>query len=348
VESGAMKTINQRRMDKRKRLFKLFIYLMERPGEHRITTLTKTFGVSHDTILRDLKEIADEVNQEREYIQLGHGKVVSRIQQITAPLTAEMRVYLLIALKQMEKHFDDSEGERSYRKLWNFIQKSLSQEEFKDLLTISDFIFISNYARSLKRESFYQAVHIILRAIQRNSFVIAEKGGRKRYLDPYGIFLAKGTFYFLAKEYSVTDREMSSLKHYRFDRLSKWAIEKNIITEKVDTSEKVKQAKTYISKMWEAEGRTNGSFYMIEVAVYDKKVFSRIKERQWAEKQKFIETGNGEEVGRVYFYNVSAKQEVIKWVLGWGANVELITPEEWRNEICEHLFTSMSRYAFKK
>ncbi|MBA4537829.1 WYL domain-containing protein [Bacillus aquiflavi] len=336
-----------RTINRRDRLFELLTTLLESTSEVSLVKLAKTHQVSIDTIRRDLMMLDNLICKERQYFEIHWGKVYVYFQENIAPIKEDLQMYLILALKQMEYFANDKSGDAVYKKLIRFTEKSmneLDQERFHNYMA---HIHISNYAYPINRNSFYEQVTLVLKAISKGNFISVNKGVYTRYLDPFGIYFAKGAFYLLAEEYELISNgnrripaKKKELRHFRFDRLSKWKEQE--YESPINSSKKSALSKKYLHAMWEAEGPQKEPF-TLELAVFDKKVWNRIKERQWTEKQTFIDN-EGAEVGRLFFDSITSEQEITKWILGWGSAVQVIKPIWLKEAIQKEIKNMLKRY----
>lgn len=344
-----MSKIVNRTLKRRERLLEILLDLLESPREISLEKLAKNHRVSKDTIRRDLKELEKYICKERKYFEINWGKVNVYFQENIAPIHEDLQMYLVIALKQMEVFSKDEEGVAAYRKLLRFVEKSMNESDQESFRHYSSHIYISNYAYPLNRHFFYQQVTLVLQAIRNGQMISVMKDRKRRYLDPFCIYFAKGTFYLMAEEYGfVTEGKRrillkeKELRHFRFDRLSKW--KKEHYESPLEVAKKKKRAQKYISMMWEAEGFQKEPF-TLELIVYDKKVWSRLQEREWTKHQQFLEVvDNTEGIGRLYFDGITSEQEIKKWILGWGSAVQVVNPSWLRKEIKIELKKMLKRY----
>ncbi|HEU4324081.1 MAG TPA: WYL domain-containing protein [Roseiflexaceae bacterium] len=70
-------------------------------------------------------------------------------------------------------------------------------------------------------------------------------------------------------------------------------------------------------------------------------VAERVRESVWHHSQRLNDTADG---GCELLMRVGGIREIRAWVLGWGADVEVLTPPELRDEVAEHARRMAARY----
>lgn len=345
----------ERCMERRDRILHLIKLLIEGPNTVPFASLAHKLDVSIDTVRRDLKLLESVLCSNHKYFELDYGNVRTYFQKSIAPLSEDLQLFLLIALKQMEYFLTDEEGLRIDSKIKSFIRNSVDEEDEIKWGDMEEFIIFSQFSNPIKRATFYNDVTLILRAINQNKLISALKEERRRYLDPFAIYYAKNTFYLVAQEYELIRDgskripiQKSELRHYRLDRLNNFSIE--MFQSNRSLKSKRDRALRYTNLMWEAEGPQIGAkdsiqieSFTLHLEVYDPKIWKRLKERRWGTRQTFLETNN-DYCGVLYIDNVTSHQEVKKWILSWGSDVKVREPEWLREEIINEAKKMLSRY----
>lgn len=70
-------------------------------------------------------------------------------------------------------------------------------------------------------------------------------------------------------------------------------------------------------------------------------VAPRIRENRWHHSQRLADNADG---GCDLHLTVGGIREILSWVLSWGADVEVLAPEELRNEVINHARQMLARY----
>jgi predicted DNA-binding transcriptional regulator YafY len=80
----------------------------------------------------------------------------------------------------------------------------------------------------------------------------------------------------------------------------------------------------------------------VEVTIrFDKKVAGYIKEKIWHHSQEIEPQKNG---SIIFTAEVAGREEVKHWVMSWGNNAEVISPEFLRREIATELQDCLEKY----
>ena len=67
----------------------------------------------------------------------------------------------------------------------------------------------------------------------------------------------------------------------------------------------------------------------------------RVKESIWHHSQRLVDLADG---GCDLYMRVGGIRELRSWVLGWGCEVEVLAPQQLRDEICEHARRMVTMY----
>ena len=80
----------------------------------------------------------------------------------------------------------------------------------------------------------------------------------------------------------------------------------------------------------------------VEVVLrFDRAVASRVAETTWHPTQSLARNADGSLTWRA---RVSGTLEILPWILGWGADVEVLAPEELRGEVADIVLRAAARY----
>ncbi|SFS75046.1 helix-turn-helix transcriptional regulator [Marininema halotolerans] len=340
----------------RERLLKIIAQLLNDSGPYSIHETASQFKVSTRKIRSDIDYLIEKLNDVngKEYIIKHHGSFEGNFSRAVADLNPEVRLYLFMALKQMQPMLVGGEdGERAYQDLLKFTYSVLSEEDAKRLKDWENYYYINQFGLPKKSAHMYRTLSEIFDAIRYRQILFFYKGSDKRYMDPFSVLQAKGGFYLLGQFLSYPREKVKveeiNPQHIRLDRIRDLQRYQNIFS-KLDRSHreisdfKLNQSKTYFKCMLEAESYGEKETYTIDI--WDEKVYQRIDEKRWHPDQVVypIEDGSSKAIGRIIIRNVASWQELRKWILGWGSAVELISPKDKRLEIREKIKEMSRRY----
>jgi len=200
------------------------------------------------------------------------------------------------------------------------------------LRTKEDGIAVSNFGWKDFSHS-RQVLTSITKAV-RNHFTIeiehrtpAKKNYLLRKVDPYKIWYANGGLYLVGLDY----RNQQFLA-FAIERIRSVQLTNLRFSERADFDFDEWQ-KTAFNMIWGDPKPVKLRFSSVQ-APY-------VRERTWHAAQKLIEQTDGSLIMEM---SVGDLGEVRRWLLGWGAEAEVLEPEELAREIEEHARRILSRY----
>ncbi|SEN15045.1 helix-turn-helix transcriptional regulator [Lihuaxuella thermophila] len=325
------------------RLFDMIARLLVDPGPHSIKETAQRYGVSERQIRKDIDVLIKLLNEpnQKEYIIKKHGKYEGNFSRSLASLNSEVRLYLFLALKQVEPLLQNA---RAYESLFKHACSVLSENDVKCLKEWSRFYHISRFGYPKKRSHFYQSLHEVFDAILLSQVIRFTHKNQVKYLDPFMVYYTKSVFYIIGNPLYEPDLENNKvqLRHYRLDRLQELRrlvqfrspLEKEGKYHEV-LSFKEEQAKVYLAQMLEAESYQGRKDYRLYIL--DEKVFERISEKEWHRNQQITpirKKMNGKYVyGEIRIPRIASPTELKEWVLRWGSAMEVVEPIEFKKEI---------------
>jgi len=128
-------------------------------------------------------------------------------------------------------------------------------------------------------------------------------GASERDVEPHQLFYADGVWYFEAY-----CRSRKDVRDFRLSRV-----------------EKLTLLDQYFSKRRQSKA---GASQIVEVRIrFDKQILRWVRERQ--------HYGFVREDGEVMIYHINDFSEIKPWILGWGAEAEVLSPKELRKDVRE-------------
>jgi predicted DNA-binding transcriptional regulator YafY len=160
-----------------------------------------------------------------------------------------------------------------------------------------------------------------------------KKGGLIKYeFDPYVIFSRKNGLY--VEGYSFTHKE---IRMFRINRIKDIKFTQFVVPIKTDYSFRERHKDSF--------GVFTGSETTGVKIKFSKSVAKYIEEPPWASRGKITRFSNG---NILYEINTSYPKEVLWWVMGWGAEAEILEPEYLREEIIKTVRKMVETYSKKK
>ncbi|RAL26153.1 helix-turn-helix transcriptional regulator [Thermoflavimicrobium daqui] len=338
------------------RLFSIIAELLLDPGPYTIKETAEKYGVTERQIRNDLKRLMEFLNDanQKDYIIHRKGFYEGNFSRSVANLKPEVRLYLFLALRQIEPMLPE-EGKQAYELLLKHAFSVLPHQDIHRLKEWSRFYHISTYGYPKERKHFYEALHEIFEAIYYGKTISFIKNGKKRYFDPYAVYYVKNNFYLIGTYYQINKKNLLLTRLDRVKDLKKLSEQQSpLLPECYHRLEDVRynkeqKAKSFISSMLEAErDQSKPSDYTFYIL--DQKVLNRIYEKQWHASQeiklisKEIVLGKRKVLAELKFKKVESPTELKKWVLGWGSAIYVKQPVSFRQEIEQEIKQMVSLY----
>jgi proteasome accessory factor B len=150
-----------------------------------------------------------------------------------------------------------------------------------------------------------------------------------RRVHPYGVVLHRGSLYLVA-----LDAAQGVVKHYKIDRVE----EVEVLARPFARPEGFDLA----AHMASAFGvYRDGEPITVEVR-FSPGVARYVREAQWHESQELAPQADG---GVMATFKVSGTEEIKRWIMGFGAKAEILSPEGLRHEVVEELRAMLSTYS---
>lgn len=302
---------------------------MQRKGVLRAEDLACTFETSVRTIYRDVQALSEAgvpiIGAPGTGYSLMEGYFLPPIS-----FTVEEAVTLLIGTDFIEQRFDRDYGAKaqaSRKKIEGILPTSIQREADRVRRTVKLVKGYETVATSREKSAIETIRHAIL-GERKVSFGYAKPkagiGGSRhsyRLVAPYGLVLVRGSWILIA----YCDLRQD-IRHFRLSRMEELAMSEEKYKLPADF-----QLKAYIPK----DNRS------IEVRLQASPVISdRVKESEYY----FIDQMQEVHEGLLVTMRVRAIDDVLQWVLGWGAEIEVLEPEALRERVYEEALRLLRCY----
>ncbi len=296
------------------------------------TRLAATLEVSRKTIVRDIAFMRDRLELPIEFD--------SRINayRYTHPVNAFPTVHVtegeLMALLVAQRALQQYRGtpfhrqlELSFEKLTAGLRDRISFSPADELSAVS-FKNIGLGRTDLTVFNALSGAVLRMREVGFDYRKPGDAGGTRRRVRPYHLANRENLWYLVGH-----DLGRDSLRTFALPRITGVEVTENTFTRPADFS-----PETFFSR---ALGVVSGSGDHRVVIRFDAAVAERIREREWHESQELRELPDG---GVELRLRLGALSEVRQWVLGWGAEAEVMQPTELRTDIRRAIRALQTRY----
>lgn len=151
----------------------------------------------------------------------------------------------------------------------------------------------------------------------------------RRDVHPYGVVLHRGSLYLVA-----LDAVRGGVKHYKVDRVED--------VEVLDRPFARPEGFDLAAHMASAFGVYRDGEPITVAIRFSPGVARYVREARWHESQELAPQADG---GVLATFTVSGTEEIKRWVLGFGAKAEVLSPEGLRREVVEELRAMLSTYS---
>ncbi|QRG68657.1 helix-turn-helix transcriptional regulator [Brevibacillus choshinensis] len=316
-------------MNKTDRLLAIVLEL-QRKGVVRAEDLAARFETSVRTIYRDMQALSEAsvpiVGEPGIGYSLMEGYFLPPVS-----FTVEEAVSLLMGAHFVEQKFDPRYQERarsSRGKIEAVLPEQVRREAANILSTMRLLSFDSNSPGTKKEKERVDTVRQALLDAKKLSFhyrkSMADEDGTRdsvRVVAPYGLTLVGGSWMMIGHCDLRGD-----LRHFRLSRMSKLAI----------TEEGYQRPPDFHLHAYKPVDDRNMHVRLLARS----EIAEQIKESRYF----YLEACEDRPDGLLVTLRVRQTEEVMHWVLGWGAHIEVLEPESFRNEIREEIEKMRKRY----
>lgn len=165
------------------------------------------------------------------------------------------------------------------------------------------------------------------RTLSINYFSINRNNLTLKKVDPYNLIFRNGAWYIVGYHYK--NDEVETFKVSRIQNLK--------VTDDIYMKPHSFSLKEYLEKNWTVFKGNKSKVVM----KFEQEVSEFIKNGKWHPNEKIEELEDGRILLSVYLDDLS---EIKQWILGFGKNVEVIEPTEFREDIKEEIFNMYKKY----
>ena len=306
----------------KKRIYRIIKMITMLNSNHKNWTANKIadfFDISVRTFHRDRKAIEDlgiPLYYDRETKSY---HIVEDYHFSSPNLSSEEARALVLAAKEHD------EGDFVYHKeLKTALSKVVNSlpESFKKELSNMNQMFKYLTTPHIDFEAHKEKTEKLQKAIEEkkkvliNYFSLRRGKKKERIVDPYNLFIHNGAIYLVAY---CNLREKVLM--FRVDRIKEFEIKDDQFTLPADFS-----LEDYMESVWGVERGEE----MEVVLRFTGRAAYLVREFNWHDSQEIEEIADDE----ILFYITTVSREELKsWILGYGSEVEVLEPEDFRQEI---------------
>lgn len=296
------------------------------------TTLADEFECSARTIQRDIECLRDQLGAPIEWVPSRRGYRLTGDFSLPAPrMTAADLAAFLIAERAIE-----SLGPRPLADHMRAAREKLAFALPDELrLTAADQAALVQYrcaAPTTVRDDVFAALTRATaeRRRVRITYRSATRGGAKsrREIDPYGLVTQEGSLYVLA--WCHTRRRVLCFAASRIDSID-------------ETGARFERPKDFsVAKHMDGAFRNFVGDRLVTVKIwFSPRAALYLEERPWHSSQRLERRRDGSVIAR---FEISYPDELVRWVLSWGPDAEVLAPREVRIRAKDLVAETMRRY----
>lgn len=315
-------------MNKTDRMFAIILEL-QRNGTKRAEDLAAIFETSIRTIYRDIQALSEAGVP----IIGAPGQGYSLIDGYFLPpvsFTAEEVVILLLGVDFVEQQFD-SDYRTKARTSRGKIESILPDFVHQETARVRAGLKLLVTGTTTHSEQCEEALRLLRRAILEGRKVrfhyvkkMPELNGNRqsiRKVDPYGLVYVGGSWALVA--FCHLRKE---LRHFRLHRMDELTL----------LNEEYKRSSSFNLHTYEPPDDRN---VLVRVLI-NRELADKVKESNYF----YIEEIEEDPDGLLVILRVRQPEEVLPWVLSWGANANVLGPESLRNRVREEVEKMLQHY----
>lgn len=312
------------------RLFKIVTTIQARPGV-KASDLATQFGVTVRTVYRDLQVLQDAgvpwyFDRATNGYRLAEGYV---LRPLTFTFEEALSVLLSMSTMAAQKGTPFARNIGSARDKILAVMSS-SHKEFTDLIgTRIDFSLPSSIDYSKVSDIFEELDGCILKGYQIKMKYVSRKTSDTvdRVVDPYALMFRANAWYMVAFCHL-----RGETRTFRIDRIKE--LKKTGANFEVPSDFSLEK---YMAGSWQVE---RGEEQTVRIR-FAPETAAWVREVQFHPSQQVEDLPDG---GIVFTARVAVTDELKRWVLGFGAEAEVLEPEGLRGEVKWNLFTAGKLY----
>lgn len=302
-------------------------------GERGISAvdLAKQIGVSKRTIYRDLKGMERDAgvtlwSDEGRY-GIDEGTFLPPLD-----LTLPEAMAFFLAARLLTKATDELDTEiiGAFVKLAGILPDVLAEQLQETAAVFADTPSDEDFTRVLRSLTQALAGHRIVEIEYEAGVYDPAKGVRRARVHPYAIEPSAATRALYLIGY---DEEREARRTYKVERI------RSVSMTPMSFPGQAAAVAAEMRAAWDIVGDDTPADLVIR---FDGAVAARVAETRWHPSQVLEPQGDGSLIWRA---RVAGLLEVRSWVLGWGAQAEVIEPRELREWVIEQLSGAMDRYS---
>ena len=315
--------------------------MLERGTGATVAEMIEALGISKPTIYRYLKRLADDgfalTNDDVLVTGAKRHRIVPAIsgKKDSSPFRlAKDELIALHFIRGYTRFFKGTELAEDIDNVFEKISAALDPQFYKLLkrvrgLFIPTLKFSKDYTTEATQETINELTDAILAGFTCEAVYHSFSDGRvkKLRIDPLHFFEHNGGMYLFAQMTDFGDIRMFAVERFQSVAQTEEHFE---YPEGFDPEERLGAAFT----IFDEEPTTFKIRFTAEQAKY-------IEERIWAKGQMIAKNLDG---SIILSMTTSGRWDVLRWVLGYGANAELLEPEDLRMEIAETLRSTLRPY----
>jgi predicted DNA-binding transcriptional regulator YafY len=300
--------------------------LYNTPNGLRVSDLAKDCGVARRTIYRDLialDEMGVPVWEERGRFGIDRATYLS-----TVRLNLNEAISLYFAARLLTHHSD--EHNPHIVSALDKLAAGLPDQTIASSISQAAAVVRARPVRS----GYIHHLEILTRAwanrqIVRLHYRAPNRESTEREVAPYFMEVSRSA----PAAYVIGhDRLRNAIRTFKIERIE----QAELLDERYNIPEDFDPA-AFLASAW---GVMDGEEVQIQLR-FSAEAAPRVRETVWHRSQQLIERDDG---GCDLHMTIGGFREVMPWVLGWGADVEVLAPTELRAEIADHAARMTTRY----
>ncbi|MCX8059386.1 MAG: WYL domain-containing protein [Spirochaetes bacterium] len=301
------------------------IYKKIKDGKYpNVSQLAKEEEVTERTIKKDIQTLKYTLCAPISYSKRNKGYFLSEEWNFPLNIFTFGEILTIFIANNLLKEFKETPLYKSAQTLSMKLEELLPEKIFLNSRDLEDMLSFTIKPIKLKRDILY-IFEKVFNAIRDNKkikilyYTISRDEKSERILEPYHIYNFEGVWYLVAFCHM-----RNSFRDFALDR-----IEKIEILKETFQRNKSFDVKDYLSKSFRIY---KGGEELIKLK-FDSYQAKWIKERIWHESQIIQEL----EDGGVILTIKANKEEIKRWILGYGSHVEVLEPDSFRKEIIDEI-----------
>lgn len=321
-------------MADKNRIFRIIktIMLLNEPYKHwEAKDFAEYFEVSERSFHRD-KQVMEELGVPIYYDNhLKEYKILDNFRFKAPNLDQKETEAVLLAAKEyqnrsfpMKKELESGLA-KVYNSLPEFLKSSMGSY-IKNYEIISD-PFVELEEHQQKFDKLKKAINEG-KKIKVNYYSMSSNQTTKRKLDPYNLFFNKGAPYLYAYCHLREEKRI-----FRIDRIKKIKLTAESFELPDDFS--------LVEELVNAWGVEQGKEEMKVEVKFSDRAARFVPEYHWSDKQEIENISENEIIFKV---KTSSREEIKKWILGYGSEAEILQPEDLRVEVHQEIEKMLENY----